>query len=126
MTMHKDPALRIQDYQVFGEFGGVNASISDSATYTFMTTEKMAQCFGEELEGCFLYSRHMSPSNLNLSTALAAMEGTEAAQVMASGMGAITSCLMQLAKNGDEIISSRTIYGRYLCFLEEFPSSIWL
>lgn len=118
--MHKDPALRIQDYQVFGEFGGVNASISDSATYTFLTTEKMAQCFGEELEGCFLYSRHMSPSNLNLSTALAAMEGTEAAQVMASGMGAITSCLMQLAKSGDEIISSRTIYGGTYAFLKNF------
>ncbi len=118
--MHKDPAVRLQDFQVFGEYGGVNGSISDSATYTFMSTEKMSQAFSEEVEGCFLYSRHMSPSNNNLCQALSAMEGTEAAQVMASGMGAITSCLMQLAKAGDEIISSRTIYGGTYAFLKNF------
>ena len=29
------PANNIQDLQYFGEFGGVNPSISDSSTYTF-------------------------------------------------------------------------------------------
>ena len=30
------PANNIQDLQYFGEFGGVNPSISDSSTYTFL------------------------------------------------------------------------------------------
>jgi hypothetical protein len=30
-----NPADNIQDLQYFGEFGGVNPSISDSSTYTF-------------------------------------------------------------------------------------------
>lgn len=115
-----NPTQEMQDYHVFGEFGGVNPSITDSATFTFMTTEKMAQCFGEEVEGCFLYSRHMNPSNRFLAEQLMRMEGTEDAQVMGSGMGAITSCLMQLAKSGDEIVSSRTIYGGSYAFMKNF------
>lgn len=118
--MQKDPAIRLQDFQVFGEYGDVNPSISDAATFTFLTTEKMQQLFSEEVEGCFLYSRHLSPSTNYLGQALAAMEGTECAQVMGSGMGAITSALLQLAQNGDEIISSRTIYGGTYAFLKNF------
>jgi O-acetylhomoserine/O-acetylserine sulfhydrylase-like pyridoxal-dependent enzyme len=36
------------------------------------------------MEGCYLYSRHSSPSNLYLDKALAAMEGTEAANASVS------------------------------------------
>ena len=32
-----DAANAIQDLQYFGEFGGVNPSISDSSTYTFLS-----------------------------------------------------------------------------------------
>ncbi len=120
--MHKDPAVRLQDYQVFGEYGDVNPSISDAATFTFLSTEKMSQIFQEEVEGCFLYSRHLSPSTNYLGQALAAMEGTECAQVMGSGMGAISSAMLQLCKTGDEVISSRTIYGgTYALFKNFFP-----
>lgn len=69
--MSKDPAVRLQDFQVFGEYGDVNPSISDAATYTFLSVEKMQQLFSEEVEGCFLYSRHMSPMNHYLTQALA-------------------------------------------------------
>src|SRR5690606_36747257 len=71
-------------------------------------------------EGCYLYSRHSTPSNLYLGQALAAMENTEAANVTASGMGAITSVLLQLCKSGDEIVSSRTIYGGTYAFMKNF------
>jgi methionine-gamma-lyase len=118
--MTKDPASRIQDYLVFGEFGGVNPSITDSATFTFMTSEKMAELFSEEIEGCFLYSRHLNPSNAYLAQALALMENTEAAQVMGSGMGAISSALLQICGQGDEIISSRTIYGGSYAIMKNF------
>ena len=39
--MHKfDPSRKITDYLVFGEFGDVNPSITDSSTFTFLNTEK--------------------------------------------------------------------------------------
>jgi methionine-gamma-lyase len=115
-----NPADKIQDLQYFGEFGGVNPSISDSSTYTFLSAKTMFDTFEGNAEGCYLYSRHSSPSNLYLDKALAAMEGTETANVSASGMGAITPTLLQLCNSGDHIISSRTIYGGTYAFLKNF------
>ncbi len=115
-----DAASNIQDLQYFGEFGGVNPSISDSSTYTFLSAKKMFDTFEGNSEGCYLYSRHSSPSNLYLAQALAKMEGTESANVTASGMGAITSSLLQFCHSGDHIVSSRTIYGGSYAFLKNF------
>lgn len=112
------PADKIQDLQYFGEFGGVNPSISDSSTYTFLSAKTMFDTFEGNAEGCYLYSRHSSPMNLYLGQALAAMEGTESANVSASGMGAITPVLLQLCAAGDEIVSSRTIYGGTYAFMK--------
>ncbi|MFO8147575.1 MAG: aminotransferase class I/II-fold pyridoxal phosphate-dependent enzyme [Bacteroidota bacterium] len=118
--MKYKPANHIQDLQYFGEFGGVNPSISDSSTYTFLSAKTMFDTFEGNADGCYLYSRHSSPSNLYLGEALAAMEGTETANVAASGMGAITGTLLQLCMAGDHIVSSRTIYGGTYAFLKNF------
>ena len=118
--MSFQPADNIQDLQYFGEFGGVNPSISDSSTYTFLSAKTMFDTFEGNADGCYLYSRHSSPSNLYLGEALAAMEGTETANVTASGMGAITPVLMQLCGAGDHVVSSRTIYGGTYAFLKNF------
>ncbi|WP_369048063.1 aminotransferase class I/II-fold pyridoxal phosphate-dependent enzyme [Tenacibaculum sp. UWU-22] len=122
--MEFKPANNIQDLQYFGEFGGVNPSISDSSTYTFLSAKTMFDTFEGNADGCYLYSRHSSPSNLYLGEALAAMEGTETANVSASGMGAITSTLLQICGAGDHIVSSRTIYGGTYAFLKNFTPKI--
>jgi methionine-gamma-lyase len=122
--MKKKPANEIQDLQYFGEFGGVNPSISNSSTYTFLSAKSMSDTFEGNTEGCYLYSRHTSPSNLYLGEALAAMENTESATVFGSGMGAITSTLLQLCKSGDHIVSSRTVYGGTYAFLKNFASKL--
>lgn len=117
---HYNPADKIQDLQYFGEYGGVNPSITDSSTYTFLRAGTMEGVFEGEVEGCYLYSRHWNPSNRYLAMALAEMEGTASASVSASGMGAITNVLLQLCSFGDEIIASRTIYGGTYAFLKNF------
>ncbi len=117
-----DPGSSIQDYLVFGEFGDVNPSITDSSTFTFMTPEKMEELFDHEIEGCFLYSRHWNPINKYLSDALARMEDSESAIVTASGMSAISCSILQLCGCGDEVVASRTIYGgTYALFKNFFP-----
>mgnify|MGYP000557032819 CR=1 FL=1 len=121
-----DPAKAIQDLQYFGEFGGVNPSISDSSTYTFLAAKTMFDTFEGNADGCYLYSRHSTPSNLYLSVALAAMENTEAALVTASGMGAITPIFFHLCKAGDHVVSSRTIYGGTYAFLKNFAPKFQL
>jgi len=113
-------ADHIQDLQFFGEFGGVNPSITDSSTFTFLKAQTMGDVFDGKIEGCYLYSRHWNPSNLYLSQALSEMEGTESALVTASGMAAISSTLMQICSSGDEIVSSRTIYGGSYALMKNF------
>lgn len=120
IKMKFDPSSNIQDLLQFGEYGDVNPSVTDSATFTFMQAKTMLETFKGEAEGCFLYSRHWNPSNKYLADAMAAMEGTEAAWVTASGMGAITSALLQLCNAGDHIVSSRTTYGGTFAFLNNY------
>lgn len=118
--MPKNPADKIQDYLVFGEYGGVNPSIEDSSTFTFLTSEKMSELFEHEIEGCFLYSRHLNPTNNYLARAIAEMEGSELCIITASGMAAISCSILQICSAGDEIVSSRTIYGGTYAIMKNF------
>ncbi len=118
--MKFDPASNIQDLRQFGEYGDVNPSVTDSATFTFMQAKTMSETFAGEAEGCFLYSRHWNPSNKYLADALAAMEGTEAAWATASGMGAITCAILQICSAGDHIVSSVTTYGGTFAFMQNY------
>lgn len=120
MSKKYDPATAIQRLEQFGEFGDVNPSITDSATYTFMQENKMIDAFHGDAEGCFLYSRHWNPSNKYLADALAAMEGTESAWVTSSGMAAITTAILQICNAGDHIITSVTTYGGTFAFLKNY------
>ena len=115
--MKTDPSTKIFELLQFGEYGDVNPSVCDSATFTFMQAKTMMDTFHGESEGCFLYSRHWNPSNKYLADALAAMEGTESAWVTASGMAAITCSILQICSSGDHIVCSLTTYGGTFAFL---------
>jgi len=114
------PADAIQDQQNFGEFGGVNPSISDSSTFTYLEGHTMEDVFEGAREGCYLYSRHTNPSTSYLSEAISRMEYMNGAILSSSGMAAITSTILQICNSGDEIISSRTIYGGTYAFMKNF------
>lgn len=115
-----DPASRIQDLRQFGEFGGVNPSITDSSTYTFLQADTMEDTFHGETQGCFLYSRHWNPSNKYLADAMAEIDETEAGWITASGMAAITCTLLELCNSGDHIVTSVTTYGGTFAFLKNY------
>lgn len=118
--MSFNPAEELEKNPQLGQFKGVNPSISDSATYSFKTGQDMVDTFEGKSEDQFLYSRHTSPSNMFLANALAAMEGTEEANVTASGMGAISTTILQICSAGDHIVSSRTIYGGSYAFMKNY------
>ncbi|HEX9972150.1 MAG TPA: aminotransferase class I/II-fold pyridoxal phosphate-dependent enzyme [bacterium] len=107
----------------FGEHGGVTPSIERSATFTVLDPHTMPEIFegirGPEKGGCFLYSRHFNPTVDVLDRYLAAMEGTEAAVSTASGMGAISSTILQLCNSGDHLVSSDTVYGGTHAFFND-------
>jgi methionine-gamma-lyase len=118
--MKFDPASNIQHLKQFGEFGGVNPSITDSSTFTFLHADDMEETFLGHTEGCFLYSRHWNPTNKYLAEAMAAMEDTESAWITSSGMAAITCSLLQICSAGDHIITSVTTYGGTYAFLKNY------
>lgn len=109
--MSNDPMSRLEGLHELSPEGGVNPSISDSSTFAFSSPELLRAAFHDEAPGCYLYSRAGNETLRTLGSALAALEGSEAPQVTASGMSAIAVTLMNLASQGSRIVASHTIYG---------------
>ena len=63
--------------------------IDVASTSTFLNPADMEKTFTGELQGCYLYSRHSNPSVNAFGKKFAALEGTEAALGVSSGMAAI-------------------------------------
>ncbi len=62
--------------------------------------------------GNLLYTRYgNNPSQLSVAARVAAMEGTESALALASGMAAIAMTLLSATDAGDHIVASRQLYG---------------
>ena len=66
------------------------------------------------------YTRWGNPTVTLAEQTVAALEGTEAALVFASGMGAITTTILSLLKAGDHIVAQRELYGGVAKFFSEW------
>ena len=66
------------------------------------------------------YTRWGNPTITLAEETIAALEGTDAARVFASGMGAITTTVLALLKAGDHIVAQRDIYGGVTKFFSEW------
>jgi len=113
----------------FGEHGGVNMSIETSTTFTVLDANTMPEVFegefGPEKGGCYLYGRHYNPTVYALGKQLAAIEGSQSAYCTASGLGAISSAVLQMCDSGSHIVSSDTIYGgTFALFHDFFPAKM--
>jgi methionine-gamma-lyase len=110
----------------FGEHGGVNQSIEASTTFTFMNASTMPDIFQGRVGpddgpgGCYLYSRHFNPTVYVLGRQVAAYEGAEAGYCTSSGMGAISSAVLQICSQGDHIVASNAIYGGTFALLRDY------
>jgi methionine-gamma-lyase len=110
--MTSDPTSRLENHHAPNAEGGVNPPISDSSTFVFSRPDSLRAAFHNDTPGEFLYSRCGGNATLHrLAGALAALEGSAAAQATASGMSAIAITLMQLAGSGSRIVASHGIYG---------------
>ncbi len=118
----KTTEQNMRDIQHFGEEGGVVPAVDVGATSTFLNPSDMEKAFRGELAGCYLYSRHANPTVKALGMKLAAMEATEAAIGVASGMSAIHCAILQLLPTGGHIVSSASVYGgTYALFKNILP-----
>ena len=84
--------------------------IYQTTAYGFDSVEHGANMFSLKEPGN-IYTRIMNPTNSVLEERMALLEGGVGALALASGMAAITCAIMNIAGNGDEIISASTLYG---------------
>src|ERR1700704_6131436 len=78
-------------------------------TSTFEVTDNDEQLRATHSD--HFYTRYGNPTNTVAEETVAELEGVDAAQTFASGMGAITTTIMALLKTGDHIVAQRDIYG---------------
>jgi methionine-gamma-lyase len=93
-----------------GVSGPVTAPIVRSSTFTFADTAEMKR-WAEGRSSAYIYTRYGNPTLAIAEQKLAALEHGEAAVVTASGMAAISSALLAALEAGDELISTRQLYG---------------
>ena len=84
--------------------------IYQTSSYVFEDAKDGADLFGLKKFGN-IYTRLMNPTTDVFEKRIAALEGGVAALAVASGAAAITYTFQNLAKSGEHIVSSKTIYG---------------
>ncbi len=95
--------------------------IYQTTSYTFNDADHAARLFALQEFGN-IYTRLMNPTNDVFEQRIAALEGGVAALATASGQAAETLAILNLAKAGDEIISTTSLYGgTYNLFHYTFP-----
>ena len=84
--------------------------IYQTTSYVFDSTEHAAKLFGLQEMGN-IYTRIMNPTNDVLEQRVALLEGGKAGLALASGQAANAFSILNIARPGDEIISSSQLYG---------------
>ncbi|MGI6127710.1 MAG: homocysteine synthase [Planifilum sp.] len=84
--------------------------IYQTTSYVFRDTEHAANLFSLKEFGN-IYTRIMNPTQDVFEKRIAALEGGVGALAVASGQAAITYSILNIAKAGDEIVSSSSLYG---------------
>ncbi|HWT07200.1 MAG TPA: PLP-dependent transferase, partial [Xanthomonadales bacterium] len=95
--------------------------IYQTTSYTFDDTAHAARLFALEEFGN-IYTRIMNPTTDVFEQRLAALEGGVGAIAVASGQAATTYALLNVARAGDHIVSSASLYGgTYNAFVHTLP-----
>lgn len=79
---------------------------------------RQARILAQQPKPAKFYSRHGNPTVAAFETAIAELEGADAARAYASGMGAISGVVFALCSSGSHIVASRQLYGGTRAFLE--------
>lgn len=94
--------------------------IYQTTSYVFKDTDHAANLFGLKEFGN-IYTRLMNPTTDVLEKRVAALDGGVGALAVASGQSAITLSILNIAQQGDEIVSADNLYGgTYTLFSNTF------
>ena len=91
-------------------FGETAEALYLTSGYVYDSAEQAEARFNEEEDG-FIYSRFGNPTVRAFETRMMALEQAEDARATATGMAAVTACLMSQLEAGDHIVAARALFG---------------
>jgi cystathionine gamma-synthase/methionine-gamma-lyase len=105
-------------------FTPVASPIMPSVGYLYGSMDDLDAVFANEKPG-YVYARYTSPTLSAFETAVASLEGGEAALAFSSGMAAIHAALLAAGvKAGASVVSSFDVYGATYSLLARFFSQM--
>jgi len=107
---YKKQTQRVRGGLFRSEHGETSEAIFMNSGYVFNSAEEAKARFAGELDG-YLYSRYGNPTVTMFEERMALNEGAEACFATASGMAGVFASLMSYLKSGDEVVSSRALFG---------------
>ncbi len=111
MSSHKPETLALHaGYRADPTTGAVAVPIYQTTSYQFRDTEHAANLFALKELGN-IYSRIMNPTVDVLEKRVAALEGGAAALALSSGQAASIFAIQNIARHGDNFVSSTDLYG---------------
>ncbi len=108
--MHPDTMAVHAGWRRDASTGAVAVPIYQTTAYQFDSSEHASNLFALKALGN-IYTRIMNPTSDALEKRVAALEGGVAALAVASGQAASALAVQNLAKAGDNIVSSTDLYG---------------
>jgi methionine-gamma-lyase len=90
--------------------GAIPVPIYQSSAFAFKSAKQGAALFTGEQDG-YVYTRLGNLTQATLEREMAFLEGAEAAWCFFSGMAAILAVILAHCHNGDNLVSSDTVYG---------------
>ncbi len=96
-------------------FRSLKTPIYETASYDFENAEEMEQTFRGNTDA-YIYSRITNPTVTELQNRMKLFSGAENALCVSSGMAAISNAIVSICELGDNIISSRYLFGNTYSF----------
>lgn len=90
--------------------GSIPIPVHLTTAYNFRDAEHARRLFALEEEG-YIYTRIMNPTQAAFEARMTALEGGVGALAVSSGQAAITLVILGLCSEGDEIVSTASLYG---------------
>jgi O-acetylhomoserine (thiol)-lyase len=109
-SKHPETLVLHAGWRADGTTNSVAVPIHQTTSYQFNSPEHAANLFALKEFGN-IYTRIMNPTNAVLEERLAAIEGGVAALTLGSGQAASAYSIQNLARAGDNIVSSTDLYG---------------
>lgn len=111
----------IHGRKLFAFQGPVATPIIQTSTYRFEDSQDAIR-YAQGDPGVYVYTRYHNPTVEEAQERLALMMNAEKALLFSSGMAGITSAILSTVSEGDEILSSPSLYGgTYRFFRDTLP-----